>query len=312
MRKTKGGPSGGHRTRGFIAHPWKRCEDCGHRVDPRNIHHVRRGPVCERAYQPPSGPRIYERHRPACCPGECERPDRCTRCRDRLPEPCQHDDQCGRCEGPLPAAVRPRRRLWAVQGPSSGAAERALRTALLRRNASGGDDLGPDTRFTAAAEQWFAGVCSAADAGERSPSTTAVYRKVLDGHVLPALGQLRLREVTTSRVSKFLTSVRDNSGPGIAKTCRTVTSGVLRYAQRADAVTYNAARGATPLSGKPRKQPRALDTGERARWLAQLNADPRSVNKDMPDLVSFMLSTACGSARPWPWPGTPSTWTRPP
>lgn len=182
-------------------------------------------------------------------------------------------------------------RLVSATGPTSGAAERALRTALLRRSASGEDSLTGDTRFQLAAEQWFAGVRSAAEAGERSPSTVDTYRRCLDCHVLPALGQLKLREVSTARVDRFLVSVRDNAGGGIAKTCRTVTSGVLGYAQRNDAVTTNATRGTTPLSGKPRKQPRALDTGERARWLAQLSADSRSVNKDLPDLTSFMLGT---------------------
>jgi integrase len=176
-------------------------------------------------------------------------------------------------------------------GRTSGAAERALRTALLHRNAGGGDALTRDTRFGIAAEQWFAGVCSAAESGQRSPSTVAVYRHVLNTHVLPALGALKLREVTTSRVSKFLISVRDNSGPGVAKTCRSVVSGILGHAQQNDAVTHNAARGTTPLSAKPRKQPRALTRDERARWLDQLCADAIAVAKDLPDLVSFMLST---------------------
>jgi integrase len=176
-------------------------------------------------------------------------------------------------------------------GPTSGAAERALRTALLNRNAGGGDSLTGDTRFGVAAEQWLEGVRSAVESGQRSLSTVNVYRLVLSAHVLPALGQLKLREVTSSRVSRFLVSVRDNSGPSVAKTCRTVTSGILGHAQRSDAVTRNVAKDTPPLSGKPKKQPRALARDERARWASQLSADPRSVSKDLPDLTAFLLAT---------------------
>ncbi len=102
-----------------------------------------------------------------------------------------------------------------------------------------------------------------------------------------------MREVITSRVDRFLVAVRDNAGPGIAKTCRTVVSGILGYAQRNDAVTHNAARGVTPLSGKPRRQPRALTDDERAQFLGQLAADETAVEKDLPDLVEFMLSSGC-------------------
>lgn len=160
-----------------------------------------------------------------------------------------------------------------------------------RTSATSGNDLTGDTRLAVAAEQWFEGVRSAAEAGEWSPSTVDTYRRCLDRHVLPALGQLKLREITPGRVSKFLISVRDNSGPGIAKTARTVLSGVLSYAKKNDAVSTNAAEKTTRLSGKPKKQPRALTRDERARWLAQLDADVTAVAKDLPDLTNFMLDT---------------------
>lgn len=175
-------------------------------------------------------------------------------------------------------------------GPTSGAATRNLQNALLGRAASK-DDITGDTRLAVVAEQWFEEVQSSANHGERSPSTVATYRRILDCHVIPALGQLRLREITVARVDRFLRAVRDNSGPAIAKSCRSVASGVLKLAQRANAVDGNAAKSTLPLSGKTRKLPRALTKDERTRWLSQLAADPQSVNKDLPDLTSFMLGT---------------------
>lgn len=177
-------------------------------------------------------------------------------------------------------------RLVSATGPTSGAAIQNLQNALQRHNA-GNDDLNTDTRFYVAAEQWFVGIT----VGEKSPSTIDTYRRCLDCHVLPALGQLRLREVSTSRVDRFLLNVRDNAGGGIAKTARTVLSNVLKHALRHGAITTNTTRDTTPLSGKPKKPPRALTKDERVRWLAQLDANPQSVNKDLPDLVSFMLGT---------------------
>lgn len=199
--------------------------------------------------------------------------------RDGYEASCRYRDQDGMT-----------RRVSAV-GPTRSAAEKNLRATLANRCVGIEGTLTRDSRFAVAAEMWFESITSAAEAQQRSPSTVRVYRTVLDGRVLPALGQLKLREVTTSRVDNFLVTVRDRSGHAVAKTCRSVISGVLKLAMRADAVTRNAAAGTTPLSGKPKKQPRGLAPDERARWLAQLSADPRSVSKDLPDLVSFMLDT---------------------
>jgi integrase len=182
-------------------------------------------------------------------------------------------------------------RLVSATGSTVRKAKEALQKALQRRNAGGGDALTGDTRFGVAADQWLDGVISAAESGQRSPSTANVYRLVLNAHVLPALGQLKLREVTSSRVVKFLTNVRNNSGPSVAKTTRTVTSGILHYAQQNDAVERNVAKDILPLSGKPKKQPRALTKDERARWLDQLRTDTTAVARDLPDLVDFMLNT---------------------
>lgn len=105
MRKTKGGPSGGHRTRGFVPHPWKKCRQCWHRVDPRCIHRAPAGQKpCDRAAVLPGAPKIYEKHAGGapCCPGICEREDQCGRCQDRAPEPCDRPDRCGRCEDRCP------------------------------------------------------------------------------------------------------------------------------------------------------------------------------------------------------------------
>lgn len=75
----------------------------------------------------------------------------------------------------------------------------------------------------------------------------------------------------------------------MAKTCRSILSGALGYALRHDAVQFNAARGTTPLSAKPKRSPRALTDEERAAWLARLENDAVAMRKDLPDLCKVML-----------------------
>jgi hypothetical protein len=59
---------------------------------------------------------------------------------------------------------------------------------------------GSDT-FAAAAAVWLERLERLARLGQRSPVTVETYFRQLNGHVLPALGVLRLQEVTTPPLS---------------------------------------------------------------------------------------------------------------
>lgn len=175
---------------------------------------------------------------------------------------------------------------------SGAAAERALKAKLAERVGNGsGQDITPDTKLRQVAEAWYETIAAQADAGERSPATAAQYRSLLDRHVLPAVGELRLREATTGRLDVVLQAIRERAGGPTAKSCRTVLSGVLGYAARHDAVTTNATRNTQAISVKPKKKPRALTPEECTKWLALLAADAKAVRWDMVDLTWFMLAT---------------------
>lgn len=176
-------------------------------------------------------------------------------------------------------------------GPTRPAAERELKARLATRSASTADDITPDTRIRVAAERWYTTIVAAVDDGERSPSTGAQYRGLLDRHVLPAVGELRLREATTGRLDAVLTRIKTKSGAPTAKAARTVLSGILGWAARQDAVPTNATRNTSAIPTKPRKQPRALSVEECARWLQRLTGDPAAVRHDLIDLTGFMLGT---------------------
>jgi integrase len=118
-----------------------------------------------------------------------------------------------------------------------------------------------------------------------------LYRAQLANHVRPALGAIRLREITTPRLDAFLLSVRKWHGVPTAKTARTVVSGVMGLAVRHGAVKVNPTREVTRINASRKRMPRALTTEERERWIAQLEADEDAVREDLPDLTRFMLAT---------------------
>jgi integrase len=184
-----------------------------------------------------------------------------------------------------------RTRQVSATGASRAAAERELKARLAARSASTADDITGDTRFKVAAERWHQTIVAAVEAGDRSPSTAAAYRGLLDKHVLSAVGELRLREATTGRLDAVLTAIKAKSGSPTVKSCRTVISGVLGWAARQDAVTTNATRNTSAIPTKPRKQPRALTVEECARWLERLAADEQAIRHDLVDLTGFELAT---------------------
>src|SRR3954449_8498948 len=77
------------------------------------------------------------------------------------------------------------------QAKTKGAAERALAVALRDRGRSGaGHGITPDTKMSVLSEKWFS------ELEGKSPSTLQAYRDRLDRQVLPALGNVRVREIS--------------------------------------------------------------------------------------------------------------------
>ena len=151
-------------------------------------------------------------------------------------------------------------------------------------------DITPDTTVTAVAQLWFEEIQAAVAAGDRSPGTAQTYRDRLDNQVIPAIGALRLREVTVSRVDALLKATRERNGVGTAKLTRTVLSGVLGLAARHDALTGNPVRDAASIRA-PQKIRTALDLAEVWDLRAKLAADPQAVAWDLVDLADMMMAT---------------------
>lgn len=179
-------------------------------------------------------------------------------------------------------------------GSSKAAAERALREILADRATSAGELIISETRLSVLAMVWLERLESE---GRIEATTLNEYRRVLDKLVLPALGGLRLREVTTGRLDRFLVKLREQSINRQRK-AEVVLGSLFDLAVRHDAIPINPARN-TSRDHRPKHETRAL----RVEDLAQIRAAVRGwMNQDRPgpkptqdtaDIVDLLLATGC-------------------
>lgn len=192
-------------------------------------------------------------------------------------------------------------------GTSKSDATTKLTTAIRDRHRPNTGDLTPQSPIADVAERWFTRLET-----RRSPNTVRTYRGILDKHVLPALGQVRLIEVSPGGLDDYLDSLDTHQGLSAEyrRSIRTVLSGIFGVAVRAKALTANPVREMSRIEGKPRKA-RALTPDQRGDLLAKLD-DLRcahhldspaeraagcrmctATRADLPALVRFMLGTGC-------------------
>lgn len=109
--------------------------------------------------------------------------------------------------------------------------------------------------------------------------------------MVPAIGRLRIGELTTPRLDNFVQSVLAEEGYATAKLCRQVLSGICGWLVRQGALAASPVRDRTPLEASTDRTPRALDVAGIRAWLAVLDTHPVSVRHDLPDVARFMLAT---------------------
>jgi integrase len=185
------------------------------------------------------------------------------------------------------------------QAKTKGAAERALALALRDRARSGaGDEITPDTKMAVLSEKWFS------ELEGKSPSTMQAYRDRLDRQVLPALGNVRVREISVGLLDRHLAAVRASHGPALAKMTKSVISGMCSLACRHDAMKSNPCRDVARIPSRPRRAPRSLTVEEVKALRASLSDDAKARGRDLPELVAFMVATGLriGEACAVSWP----------
>ena len=158
-------------------------------------------------------------------------------------------------------------RVVEASGRTATQASQNLRMRLQSRTrASGHGELTGISRFSDAAVLWVERMKEMVADGRRSPGTIETYERQLRNHLLPAMGEVRLAEVTTPLVDKIIASIKRKVSPATARSCRSVISGVLGLAVRYGAITHNPVRKVERIESRPKRQPRALTAEERLNY----------------------------------------------
>jgi len=138
--------------------------------------------------------------------------------------------------------------------------EKAARAALeakLETMAQGSDELNSETRLSTLAELWYT-----SKLGEGLKYRTLERsRSVLDTHVIPGVGGLRIREATTAKLEVYVRKIAAERGAATAVIVRSVLSGMFSEAQRFDAVVVNPI-AATRVPKRTKGEIRAMSFSE--------------------------------------------------
>ncbi|ASO18936.1 integrase [Actinoalloteichus hoggarensis] len=152
-----------------------------------------------------------------------------------------------------------------------------------------------NTRLAVVGAAWLAELEADAERGHLSWGTVDTYRSRLNGTVVPALGELRMRESSPQVLDALCRRIRDQSSASSARTVRAVLAGICAYAVRVGALETNPVRDIGKLeSRKARHKPsvsRALTAEQVVDLLGKLDADSAAVDADLPDLIRFFLAT---------------------
>ena len=109
--------------------------------------------------------------------------------------------------------------------------EKAARAALeakLETMAQGSDELNSETRLSVLAELWYS-----SKLGEGLKYRTLERsRSVLDTHVIPGVGGLRIREASTAKLEVYVRKIAAERGAATAVIVRSGLSGMFSEAQR--------------------------------------------------------------------------------
>ncbi len=173
-------------------------------------------------------------------------------------------------------------------GKKPAAADAALREAMTHI-APPNAQLKPSTPLRELGERFLA---AKTEVG-RAARTTDTYRHNLEKVIVPRLGDVSIAEASVEVVQTFLTTVVKEHGPGAAKGCRSVLSGMFGIALRRGLITSNPVAAVEDIAQPRKRASTALAPDEVAGFLAALRGDPEMQRLDMVDLFEFMLHTGC-------------------
>lgn len=135
---------------------------------------------------------------------------------------------------------------------------------------------------------------------ERSNGTVQVYESVIDRHIKPRIGELTIGEAQPAQLQAFVDAVVKDGGPGAAKTCRSVLSGMMSMAVMNGAVEHNPVMELDGIKLHGPIGSEAIPLDRLHEFVDKVKSDEALRMYDEADLYMFMLGTgfrigeACG------------------
>lgn len=176
-------------------------------------------------------------------------------------------------------------------------ADRKLKEALRdRARAVAGDEITPSSKIEDAAVIWLREL----DESSKALRTKRTYHRSWERDLKPAVGSLRVSEMTVSLATRVLHTIRDSAGLGSAKHAKVVLCGILAVAMRFDAVESNAASEVIlgQSKTKTKKQTERVnltnqDYYELRKYLRDSDSAATYHRRDLPDLVDMLAALGC-------------------
>ena len=179
------------------------------------------------------------------------------------------------------------------RGATGRQAEDALVEHLRDRTRTHGGDMTGDTKVRTLSEQWF----EALSQQGKAQGTLDTYSRALRINVLPALGDLRLREATVPVIDRYVTALTERAGTGQAKTARVVLNGMFSLAVRHGAVATNPVRETEPVR-IARKEVQTISVAEvialrerLATWDAGIDKTGNARVTELGPVIDMLLAT---------------------
>lgn len=203
-------------------------------------------------------------------------------------------------DGSLPKVAR--------RGSSATAAENRLKERLaVMASEVRGKEINLDTRLARVAELWMQDLDSQAALGDIEPSSARQFKSYTKNWVIPACGQLQMRELSVGAFESLIERVRNKRSYETASSVKSVLSLLCDFAIRHKALEFNYGRQMKRLKRSgDQKEVRGLTKDERLDLLAKLDVFVKSkaqdslgrqlgtrgqVWSDLPDLMHAFLST---------------------
>lgn len=177
-------------------------------------------------------------------------------------------------------------------GTTFAAAERALREKMVDRATPTEHAITAETTIAKLAVLWLKYL---RDENRIESSTINEYQRTVTKVVIPELGGLRLREVTTSRLDMFLVRLRATSASRQRKT-KVVLGAMLGMAVRHDALVVNPVQQTSRIH-RDKTETRSLTLEDLTTvrkalrtWMTEQRPGPKP-SSDMADIIDLMLAT---------------------